>query len=226
MNYYYDKKDEDLKSKYITSVERDEETGNYVLTFADGEVYDNIPIEDNNTQKIEERLAQQASYAVEQKVKLKRSQTAGTITRFTSTLVAGVAAGFATFHFTNEPVLVATAAGACCIGGLVWAIRHKQEFDSKVDEVTGFEQRIAHQEEVSDYLDSSPNAYRYLEGDTPEEKTDRMDYIQGMKRENRNPFGFIEIDNGGITNDEMAALMRGAAREEELGFTYVKSNSR
>ena len=152
MNYYYDKKDEDLKSKYITSVERDEETGNYVLTFADGEVYDNIPIEDNNTQKIEERLAQQASYAVEQKVKLKRSQTAGTITRFTSTLVAGVAAGLATFHFTNEPVLVATAAGACCIGGLVWAIRHKQEFDSKVDEVTGFEQRIAHQEEVSDYL--------------------------------------------------------------------------
>lgn len=226
MQYYYAKNNEDLKSKYIISVQRDEDAGTYVLTFADGEVYDNVPITDDNTEKIEERLTQQASYAVDHKMKLVRSQKNGTIARFFSTWVAGAAAGMAAFHFTEDPAVVVASAGVFCISGLVWAIRHKQDLDKKVQEVTDFEQRISHQDVISDYLDNSPNAYRYLEGDTPEEKTDRMDFIQGMKSENRNPFGFIEIENGGITNDEADALMRGAAREEELGFTYVKSNSR
>ena len=49
---------------------------------------------------------------------------------------------------------------------------------------------------------------------------------KGMKEEGRNPFGLIEIENGGITGEEIENLSYGMERERKLGLTYVKTNSK
>ena len=216
---------EDLDT-YITSVVRDEDGENYVITFADGEVYDNVPVTEDNTQKIEDRLIAQANSAIDQKMKLVRDQKIGTIARTFFTVVTGVTAGLATFVYTGDPVIVAAASGVIVLGGGAWIFRHKQVVDAKIKEIENFEQRLSKHTEMDEYLDSSPNAYRYLDGGTLDDKTDRMDYVQGMKEEGRNPFGLIEIENGGITGEEIENLSYGMERERKLGLTYVKTNSK
>lgn len=211
---------------YITSVVRDEDGEVYDVTFANGDIYDNVPIIESNTQKIEDRLVSQANYAINQKIKLVRDQKVGTIARTFVTTVVGATAGYATFLGTDSPVVVGAVSGVIILGGGAWIFRHLQEVNSKLEEIAEFDQRLTHCDEKSEFLDSSPNAYRYLEGNTLDEKADRMDYIQSMKKEGRNPFSFIEMENGGITSEEMESLSRGMDRERELGFTYIKNNSK
>ena len=212
---------EDLDT-YITSVVRDEDSDVYHVTFANGDVYDNIPIIPENTETIENRLTVQANAAVDQKMKLVRSQKVGTVARFSTTFVAGAIIGCATLLGTGEPVMMGVAAGTICISGLVWTVRHKQAMDAKVEEVNDFEQRLSQREKMDEFLTTSPNAYRYLDGSTDDEKTDRMDYIQAMKNDGRDPFSFIEVENGGITSAEIGSLSHGMVREKTLGFTYTK----
>ena len=125
---------EDLDT-YITSVVRDEDGENYVITFADGEVYDNVPVTEDNTQKIEDRLIAQANSAIDQKMKLVRDQKIGTIARTFFTVVTGATAGLATFVYTGDPVIVAAASGVIVLGGGAWIFRHKQVVDAKIKEI-------------------------------------------------------------------------------------------
>ena len=207
---------------YIVSSERDDDREVYNVTFANGDVYDNIPIIPENTERIEKLLYAQAYNAMPQKLKLSRDQKVGTIFRTVTTFASGAIAGYAAFLGTGEPVIVGAVSATIILGGGVWGFRHFQEVTSKLKEITDFEQRFSHCDEMDEFLTTSPNAFRYLDGNTLDEKTDRMDYIQGMKKEGRNPFNFIEMENGGVTSEEIESLSRGMVREKELAFVYTK----
>ncbi len=222
MFYYGSKKDEDKKSTYILSVDRDEENESYSITFANGDVFENVPICPENTEIIEERLMSQAAEAVDNNYKLSHKCKTGKILGFIGGPVLAGVTGALTYQFTGDPTLTSIPITLFSLGGILTGIRTSQRLTPMIEEANNLEQRILQQKDMGTFLNESPNAYRYLNGETMDEKTERMDLVQGMKKEGRDPFGLIEIDGDGISHDEFNRLVKGAKREAELGFVYHK----
>ena len=74
MKYYFDSKREDVKNLYITEVTINESEDNktYTITYANGEVEDNVEYTDSNAEKIDKRLNKQFSKGNENSYKLSK----------------------------------------------------------------------------------------------------------------------------------------------------------
>lgn len=234
MKYYLDSKDESVQGVYITDVDVNSSTKNkktYRITYANGEVEDNVLYTESNDERIEERLKEQVRSGEEVSYKLTRQKVVGTIGRIlTGTLLsAGTysALNAANFDATiDNPAILVGASGVVFLGGILLGVKNYLQTQSTLNELQDNVDRLDQTEEAKKYLESSPNAYRALNGDVTDDKISRTGQIFDMLQEGRDPFSFLALETGeGLTNEEVSNLIKRSQREEELGLAYTDGYS-
>ena len=134
MKYYFDSKREDVKNLYITEVTINESEDNktYTITYANGEVEDNVEYTDSNAEKIDKRLNKQFSKGNENSYKLSKKQKLGSIGSITAGVVLGSASIYAmtTTAVTDNPSVIVGIAGAIVLGGVILGIKNYKHYQS------------------------------------------------------------------------------------------------
>ena len=221
VRYYLDPKDEEKKSTYITDVEADKRKGVYCITYANGEYENNVVLDSENKALIEDRLQKQVKEGIENLPVLKQKQKRGYIRRIITTAVAGGATGLGFWYFTEDPMVVAVAAGVVAVGGMLYSIKKKQEQQQVINELRKYQYRQEHESGARNYLENSPNAYRCFGGETENDQLSRTDQVFDLLVKKENPFSLLSYELGtGITTQEYKKLVKSARREEQLGFSY------
>lgn len=230
MKYYFDSKREDVKNLYITDVTINESEDNktYTITYANGEVEDNVEYTDSNAEKIDKRLNKQFSKGKENSYKLSKKQKLGSIGSITAGVALGAASIYAmtTTAVTDNPSVIVGVAGAIALGGIILGIKNYKHYQSILTEIDEIDSRLENAEVASQYLQTSPNSYRALDGDSEDEKIARAGEIFDMFLENHDPFSLLSLETGtGLTNKEVSRLVLRGKREKNLGFTYMDGYS-
>lgn len=230
MKYYLNPKDEDAKNIYITKVVRDSKKGTFNVTYASGLREDNVVLNDGNAEKIEKKLQEQAEWGVKNRHVIHRKQITGTISRIGAGVASSIAlAGGILSQQVQKEVAIVTAIGVgiLCIGGILSGKSKYDKEQAALNEIDNYQYRQEHMQEADNYLHNSPNAYKCFDGGVEEGKADkkvrRSDAIFSMLEQGRDPFSLLEVNTGGITDKEFDKLVKGATREEKLGFEYTKS---
>ena len=226
MKYYFDSKREDVKNLYITEVTINESEDNktYTITYANGEVEDNVEYTDSNAEKIDKRLNKQFSKGNENSYKLSKKQKLGSIGSITAGVVLGSASIYAmtTTAVTDNPSVIVGIAGAIVLGGVILGIKNYKHYQSILTEMDEIGSRLENTEVSRQYLQTSPNSYRALDGDSEDEKIARAGEIFDMFLENHDPFSLLSLETGtGLTNEEVSRLVLREKREKNLGLTYM-----
>lgn len=230
MKYYLNPKDDEAKNIYITKVIRNSKNGTFTVTYASGLREDNIVLNDGNAEKIEKKLHEQADLGVKNRHVIRRKQITGAISRVGACVASSIAlaGGILSQQVSEEAMLVTTiGAGVLCVGGILLGKAKYNKEQGTLNEIDNYQYRQEHMKEAVSYLHNSPNAYKCFDVEGADGKADkkarRSDAIFSMLEQGRNPFGLLEVNTGGITDKEFDRLVKGATREEKLGFEYTKS---
>lgn len=227
MEYIFNPKNEEIKNVYITGVTVNElDNGNktYAITYANGEVEDNVEYTEENALKIEERLNKQANRGIENYYKLVRKQKIGTIGRIGAGTILSVASAYVmnATAITDNSMIVAGVAGTVLLGGILLGSKRYKDSQVTLNDISAINERLEKTEVASQYLQTSPNSYLALTGDTPEEKVMRAGKIFDMLNNNVDPFSLCSRETGeGLTDSEVIKLFERSEREKKLGFTYT-----
>lgn len=227
MEYIFNPKNEEIKNVYITGVTVNElDNGNktYAITYANGEVEDNVEYTEENALKIEERLTKQANRGIVNYYKLVRKQKIGTIGRIGAGTILSVASAYvmSATAVTDNSMIVAGVAGTVLLGGILLGSKRYKDSQVTLNDISTINERLEKTEVASQYLQTSPNSYLALTGDTPEEKVMRAGKIFDMLNNNVDPFSLCSRETGeGLTDSEVIKLFERSEREKKLGFTYT-----
>lgn len=227
MEYIFNPKNEEIKNVYITGVTVNElDNGNktYAITYANGEVEDNVEYTEENALKIEERLTKQANRGIVNYYKLVRKQKIGTIGRIGAGTILSAASAYvmSATAVTDNSMIVAGVAGTVLLGGILLGSKRYKDSQVTLNDISTINERLEKTEVASQYLQTSPNSYLALTGDTPEEKVMRAGKIFDMLNNNVDPFSLCSRETGeGLTDSEVIKLFERSEREKKLGFTYT-----
>lgn len=236
MKCYLDKNDE-ARDTFITDVcVREEENGRrkhdvYSVTYANGDVENNVIYNDENAKIIEDKLLEQATVGIDSKYKLSSDKKKGMISRIGAAAVCAASGGgilgtvLQTYSTDSAPFMVgACVAGALAIGGVILTskgMKKKREYDAILQEINANEFRLEHKNEALAYLQSSPNAYLAFDGENEDAKVERADKIYNAMVSGYDPFSFLAVEaEEGITDEEIEGLLKRSNREQELGLAY------
>ena len=215
MKYYLDSKNENDMNTYITSVKEDANDGFYHVTYANGVCEDNVALTKENREIIEKKLTTQIEDGLNNRYKIRRKQIKGFIGRIGATTASSGIFYGVTSNLSDDLKTVAIGAGMICIGGVLRGIKKYKSDQQALDEIDCYKVRKKYSQEVQDYLKNSSNVNRCL-GD------ERFMHISHMISQDRDPLSLVEIENGGITNEEFYDIIQSSRREKELGLQYVR----
>ena len=123
---------------------------------------------------------------------------------------------------TDNPSVIVGIAGAIVLGGVILGIKNYKHYQSILTEMDEIGSRLENTEVARQYLQTSPNSYRALDGDSEDEKIARAGEIFDMFLENHDPFSLLSLETGtGLTNEEVSRLVLREKREKNLGLTYM-----
>ena len=197
----------------------------YEISYADGTT-DLAEYNSNNATRLEELLKSQAEKGAEKKLSLKKKQIRGTISRSAIGLSVAQAAGAAVYGTLGDVRYVALASGVIALFGIVSAIKHYGNLQGILEDIDNSKKRLESQDMVRGFLESSPNVYRALDGATRSQKLARAKEIFGFMSQGGDATSLLSgCTHEGLTDGESERAIEEAAREKELGLTFVGNNS-
>lgn len=197
------------RKSFITDVYHKEDD-TYMIVFADGRVFDNIEVCDENFNKIVEIQEEQARRGIENMhLFQKRVSKTGFITALVGTALisTGIIGYFETpIMQTQDPILVTTSYGLIAIMGIVPCLAKLKKDGDKITELKKLLYRNVHKRELDQYRDY-PNA---LSG------------IDRQKRKNmenfEDPFNILNMDS--FTEEDLRMIVSNIHREKGYQFVY------
>ena len=209
------------KSTYITDIETNKRKNEIYLTFADGSEFDNVSLTQANINKIEESLQEQKQFWVQNLPKLVHNQKVGYIKRIAASVVLAAGSGSIAFQNTDNPAIIAAAAGIVFVGGFLMAVNYKIKTGESIHEIKDLQYRDKYEENVENFLKTSPNAYLAFDGNEDNQYR-RVDEVYTMMSQGINPNSLFARETGvGLTDEEFKSLVKCDAKQKKLGLTYT-----
>jgi len=214
-NYILDGKGED---RYIQKVIKNTD-GTLTVVFADGRVFKNISLCEDNISKIIAVQEEQAKKGIENYRVFAKKESAAKAGVVASGIGAFAISAGATFIpavqtaiSSQDSFVIAAGIGIITVLGMIPAYAKFRKEKSKVDELNKIRYRNQHLQELESFRDY-PNAMSGV----------RPTVAKWMRRE-KNPFCILNI--GEYELDDLVQMMTNIDVEKAYDFTYNKGKSR
>lgn len=200
----------EAEKDYIVHVYQ-HDNNTYTVVFADGRVFENVDVCDENFDKLTSILEEQAKHGVQNIDTFRRRATkSGVMTACVGALLTAASVGISSMPTLQgqDPIFVASTLGMITILGTIPAFAKLKMDCDKVHELEKLQFRNRHLDVLSSYKDY-PNSLAGLSRD----QKSMMGYYE-------NPFHIMNMDS--FTEEDLRTIVTNIRQEKALQFVYHK----
>lgn len=204
-------KREDEKN-FIVAIEEEEKTPHFRVKYADGTTIGSIINNQENYNKLEQIMEEQAATAVEHHKSYKGKVVTDGVGMILSASVPPVGAYIVNSNLPlaqENPEVAMIAAGVIALGSIAHFVYKWVKDRATLKEVEKIKYRDEHREILDGFKDH-PNALNGIEDPT---------YSNIVKA--KKPFGIINLDH--ISDKELERIVENIEKENDLPVTYAKT---
>ncbi len=189
-----------------------QDNNTYTIVFADGRVFENVEVCDENFEKLTVAQEEQAKRGIQNIDHFRKVATkSGIMTGFVGALLAAGSVGIYSMPImqSQDPIILASSLGMITILGTIPAFAKLKEDCDRVHELEKLQYRDRHLDTLSSYSEY-PNALSGLS----REKKSMMGYFE-------DPFHIMNMDS--FSEEDLRTIVSNIKKEKAYQFVYRKS---